>query len=58
MKRLIDVAAINAMKAEGKNIVYVDRDTLLTPAARDAISTNGMMLKEGACPVQIGRAHV
>ena len=51
MKRLIDVAAINAMKAEGKNIVYVDRDTLLTPAARDAISTNGMMLKEGACPV-------
>ena len=40
MKRLIDVAAINAMKAEGKNIVYVDRDTLLTPAARDAISTD------------------
>lgn len=51
MKKLIDVAAVNAMKAEGKSIVYVDGDTLLTPAARDAINTNGMTIQEGCCPV-------
>lgn len=51
MKKLIDVAAVNAMKAEGKTVVYVDADTLLTPAARDAINTNGMTIQEGCCPV-------
>lgn len=51
MKKLIDVAAVNAIKAEGKNIVYVDGDTLLTPAARDAINTNGMTIQEGCCLV-------
>lgn len=51
MKKLIDVAAVNAMKAEGKSIVYVDGNTLLTPAARDAIHTNDMTIQEGCCPV-------
>lgn len=51
MKKLIDVAAVNAMKTEGKTVVYVDADTLLTPAARDAIDKNGMTIQEGCCPV-------
>lgn len=51
MKKLIDVAAVNAMKAEGKTTVYVDGDTLITPAARDAISSGGMTIQEGSCPV-------
>ena len=50
MKKLIDVAAVNAMKGEGKSIIYIDRDTLVTPAARDAIDTNGMTIKEGCDP--------
>ena len=48
MKKLIDVAAVNAMKGEGKSIIYIDKDTLVTPAARDAIDTNGMTIKEGS----------
>lgn len=51
MKRLIDAAAVNAMKAEGQSVVYKDGNTLLTPAALDAIKANGMTLKEGACPI-------
>lgn len=50
MKKLIDVAAVNAMKGEGKSIIYIDKDTLVTPAARDAIDTNGMTIKEGCDP--------
>ena len=50
MKKLIDVAAVNAMKAEGKSVIYINGDTLLTPAAKDAISANGMVLKEEECP--------
>lgn len=50
MKRLIDVAAVNEMKANGQSIVYTDGNTLLTPAAMDAINANGMTVKEGACP--------
>ena len=51
MKKLIDVAAVNAMKIEGKTVVYVDADTLLTPAARDAIDNNGMTIQEGCSRV-------
>ena len=50
MKRLIDVAAVNEMKANGQSIVYTDGNTLLTPAAMDAINANGMTIEEGACP--------
>ncbi len=46
MKKLIDVVAVENLKAEGKNIVYVDGNTLLTPAARDAIINNDMVIKE------------
>ena len=51
MKNLIAGAAVNAMKEEGRSIVYIDRDTLVTPAARDAINTNGMTVQEGCSPV-------
>ena len=47
MKRLIDVAAVNEMKANGQSIVYTDGNTLLTPAAMDAINANGMTIEEG-----------
>ncbi len=51
MKKLIDVAAVNEMKNAGKTIVYIDADTLLTPAARDPIETNGMTIQDGKTPV-------
>ena len=47
MKKLIDAAAVEAMKSEGQTVVWVDSNTLLTPAARDAISVNGMTIQEG-----------
>ncbi len=47
MKKLIDVAAVNIMKAEGKTVVHVDGNTLITPAARDEISKNDMIIQEG-----------
>lgn len=46
MKKLIDVTAVNIMKAEGKTVVYVDDNTLITPAARDEISKNDMIIQE------------
>ncbi len=50
MKKLIDVAAINAMISAGDKVVYVDNDTLLTPAARDAIKNAGLEIQEGCAP--------
>ncbi len=50
MKKLIDVAAVNALKAEGRKVIYIDGDTLLTPSARDAIGANGMTIEEGGHP--------
>lgn len=52
MKKLIDVAAVKAMKEQGKYIVYVDGNTLLTPAARDEIILNSMTIQEDYGPVR------
>lgn len=46
MKKLIDLTIVNAMKEEGKTIIYVDENTLLTPSARDAIDENQMTIQE------------
>ena len=46
MKKLIDLTIVNAMKEEGKTVVYVDENTLLTPSARDAIEENEMTIQE------------
>ena len=34
MKKLIDVTAVNIMKAEGKTVVYVDDNTLTVNVGR------------------------
>ena len=47
MKKLIDVAAVKQLRAEGKEVVNVDKNTLITPAARDEISKYEMRIQEG-----------
>ena len=46
MKKLIDLTLVNKMKEEGKTIICVDENTLLTPSARDAIEENQMTIQE------------
>lgn len=46
MKKLIDVAAIKQLRAEGKEVVDVDKNTLITPAARDEIKKYEMKIQE------------
>ena len=48
MKKLIDLTMINEMIAEGKTVVTVDENTLLTPSARDAIEANQMTIQESS----------
>ena len=46
MKKLIDLTVVNAMKEEGKTMIYIDENTLLTPSARDAIEENQITIQE------------
>lgn len=50
MKKLIDVAYVNNLQAEGKTVVYVDDNTLITPAARDRIVNLEMKIENGTEP--------
>lgn len=52
MKTLIDVAAVDAMKAQGISTVHINENTLLTPAARDEIVLNNMQIQDDYSPVR------
>lgn len=43
MKKLITAADVEKMHAAGENIVYVDKNTIITAAAVDFMKENGMM---------------
>lgn len=50
MKKLISLAEIRQISAKGEKVLYVDSDTLVTPAARDAAAEAGLKLVQGSAP--------
>lgn len=42
MKKLICTEAVEALAKKGKKEIYLDCDTIVTPAARDAAAAHGM----------------
>ncbi len=53
MKRLISLSEIRQISARGEKILYVDGNTLVTPAARDAAAEAGLQLVQGATPAPV-----
>ena len=49
MKKLICEKSITDIIAQGGKTVCVDENTLITPAARDRIRTEGLEIVEGGC---------
>lgn len=52
MKKLISVSEIRALAEAGEKTVYIDMNTLVTAAARDAASEAGMEIKKDCKPDQ------
>lgn len=50
MRKLIDAGQITALVNEGKKVLYIDPDTLITPYAKDLIKTNGVEVITGKEP--------
>lgn len=50
MKKLICVKAIEKAAKQGQTVCYVDSNTIVTPAARDAAKAKGITIKEGSPP--------
>lgn len=42
MKKLICAKDVDALKAKGKKVFYIDHDTIITPSAKDAAKACGM----------------
>lgn len=42
MKKLICAKEVEAALKEGKKVIYIDSDTILTPSAKDAAKANGV----------------
>lgn len=52
MKTLISVNEIKNFLSTGKTVYYVEPDTIITPAARDAAHEFGITLKKGPKPLE------
>lgn len=50
MKKLISLSEIRKASSAGEKILYLDGETLVTPAARDAAAEAGVKLIQGAAP--------
>lgn len=48
MKKLICAKEVEAALKEGKKVIYIDCDTILTPSAKDAAKANGVEFCTGA----------
>jgi len=48
MKKLITIEAVKQRKKNGGNIIYIDSNTLITPAAKDMAVELGLEVKYGA----------
>lgn len=49
MKKLICAKDVEALGKQGQKIMCIDKDTLVTPSARDVASTLGIEFKLGGC---------
>lgn len=56
MKSLICAKDIEKLKEEGKNVCYIDENTIVTPSAKDAADTFGIAIseKKECCESQTG----
>ncbi len=58
MKKLICAKEVEAVLKEGKKVLYIDCDTIVTPAARDAAKNSGVEIttEAPAAPVVVAAA--
>ena len=49
MKKLITAQELKKQAGEGVKIVYLNKDMIITPSARDAAVELGIELRTGAC---------
>lgn len=53
MKKLISLSEIQEMTTRGEKVIYLDKNVLVTPAARDAAAEAGISLKQGPIPTPV-----
>ena len=58
MKRLISVNDIKSLYEQGQKEFYLDDDTVITPAARDAANEFGVKIIKGCLPYGIGNPDI
>lgn len=47
MKKLVTAADVRNMSGSGQKVIYLDRSTIITPAARDLVYEIGMSIQKG-----------
>ncbi|MBS3969209.1 MAG: cupin domain-containing protein [Clostridia bacterium] len=57
MKTLITVSEIKQFAGSSKKTMYIDANTIVTPAARDAAGERGIKIVVGAPPEKISEKH-
>ncbi len=58
MKKLICAKEVEAVKKQGKKVLYIDCDSIITPSAKDAARASGIEFSTEFCPCCVGPAEI
>ena len=58
MKKLICAKEVEAVKKQGKKVLYIDCDSIITPSAKDAAKSAGIEFSTDFCPCCGGPAEI